>query len=224
MNNPCSSIDFDGLSLRPPKPTFVYLLVSYLLVFPLFRLFFRGRTKGTENVPKFGSLVVVANHGSHFDPPLIGHALGRPVSFMAKAELFRLPLLGQIIRMCGAYPVKRGASDREAIRTATTRLNQGWAIGVFLDGTRQEDGRCNSPLAGAALLAARSRSYLLPVAIVNSHRALGTRAMFPRLVPIHLRIGTPIPPPMSRKKFDLEEKTQELKNRINAMLDKGNVD
>ena len=162
--------------MTPPKPTFVYLLVSYLLVFPFFRFFFRGRTIGKEKVPKFGSLVVVANHGSHLDPPLIGHALGRPVSFMAKAELFRIPLLGQIIRMCGAC---------------------------------------------AALLAARSKSYLLPVAIINSHRALGIRSIFPRLVPIHLRIGNPIPPPTSRKKFELENKTEQLKRSINSMLDQG---
>ena len=221
MNNQNNSLGLNSSSLTPPKPTFVYLLVSYLLVFPFFRFFFRGRTIGKEKVPKFGSLVVVANHGSHLDPPLIGHALGRPVSFMAKAELFRIPLLGQIIRMCGAYPVKRGASDREAIRTATSRLNQGWAIGVFLDGTRQEDGRCNKPLAGASLLAARSGSYLLPVAIINSHRALGIRSIFPRLVPIHLRIGNPIPPPTSRKKFELENKTEQLKRSINSMLDQG---
>ena len=97
------------------------------------------------------------------------------------------------------------------------------AIGVFMDGTRQLDGRCNNPLAGAALLAARSGSHLLPVAILNSHRALGIRSIFPRLVPIHLRIGSPIPPPMSRKKIDLEHKTAELKIKINSMLDQGNI-
>ena len=115
-----------------PKPSLAYRLVSGLLVFPLFRGLFRGSTRGLHHVPKQGAVVVVSNHGSHFDPPLLGHALGRPVAFMAKAELFSIPLLGAVIRACGAYPVRRGASDREAIRTATARLMEGWATGVFL--------------------------------------------------------------------------------------------
>ena len=204
-----------------PRPSLTYRLVSAVLVFPLFRLLFRGRTLGNERVPMQGPVVVVANHGSHLDPPLLGHALGRPVAFMAKAELFGIPLLGPLIRACGAYPVRRGASDREAIRTATARLQDGWAIGVFLDGTRQKDGRVNHPMPGAALLSARSGAPLLPVAIINSHRALGTGKSWPRLVPIQLRIGEPIPAPASRRKPDLESTSMELQRRINALLDQG---
>jgi 1-acyl-sn-glycerol-3-phosphate acyltransferase len=203
--------------LRTPRPSLTYRLVSYLLVFPVYRLLFRGRTAGNANVPMEGALVVVANHGSHLDPPLLGHALGRPVAFMAKAELFRVPLLGPIIRACGAYPVARGASDREAIRTATDRLEQGWATGVFIDGTRQIDGRVNDPQAGAALLAARAGVPLLPVAIINSHR--GSRRA--RLVPVHIRIGTPIPPPASRRRADLDAATAACQAQINALLDQG---
>ena len=143
-----------ALVTRPPRPSLTYRLVSALLVFPLFRGLFRGRISGCQNVPMQGPLVVVANHGSHLDPPLLGHALGRPVAFMAKAELFAVPLLGSLIRALAAYPVKRGASDREAIRTATARLQEGWATGVFLDGTRQADGRVNQPMPGAASRAA----------------------------------------------------------------------
>ena len=205
--------------LKAPRPSLTYRLVSGLLVFPVFRMLFRGRTRGNDHVPMDGPLVVVANHGSHLDPPLLGHALGRPVSFMAKAELFRIPVLGHVIRACGAYPVKRGASDREAIRIATARLNEGWAIGVFLDGTRQSDGRVNQPMPGAALLAARSGAPLLPVAILNSHRALGTGRNLPRLVKLEMRIGEPIPAPSSRRKPDLEATTRELQRRINALLD-----
>ena len=210
-------------TIKAPQPSLAYRLVSGLLVFPVFRILFRGRTRGNGHVPMDGPLVVVANHGSHLDPPLLGHALGRPVSFMAKAELFSIPMLGRLIRACGAYPVKRGASDREAIRTATARLQEGWAIGVFLDGTRQENGRVNQPMPGAALLAARSGAALLPVAILNSHRALGVGRSRPRLVRLEMRIGIPVPAPSSRRKPELEATTRELQQRINALLDQGAV-
>ena len=75
----------------PPSPT--YRVVKWAFVTPLFRLFLRGRCRGMELVPLSGPLVVVANHGSHLDPPLLGHALPRPVSFMAKAELFKIPVI-----------------------------------------------------------------------------------------------------------------------------------
>ena len=209
----------DAPIVRTPEPSLTYRLVSGLLVFPLFRVLFRGSTQGLEHVPMEGPLVVASNHGSHLDPPLLGHALGRPVAFMAKAELFAIPLLGAVIRACGAYPVRRGASDREAIRTATAKLEQGWATGVFLDGTRQANGRVNNPLPGAALLAARSGAPLLPVAIVNSHRALGSGRIWPRLVPLQLRVGAPIPPPASRRRPDLDVTTAMLKERINDLLE-----
>ena len=202
-----------------PRPSLVYLLVSYLVVWPLFRLFFRGRVYGISNVPSSGPLVVVSNHGSHLDPPLLGHALGRPVAFMAKAELFRIPLLGKIIHACGAYPVKRGASDRAAIRVPTSKLNEGWAIGVFLDGTRQENGMVNSPLPGAAFLAARTGAKILPVAVVNSHKALPAKIAFPRFCQIKLRVGLPVSAPTSRTKKSLEITTELLQQSINSMLE-----
>jgi 1-acyl-sn-glycerol-3-phosphate acyltransferase len=204
-----------------PRPSLSYLAISYLLVFPIFRWLLRGRTAGNANVPPQGALVVVANHGSHLDPPLLGHALGRPVAFMAKEELFRVPLLGPIIRACGAYPVARGAGDREAIRVACQRLAQGWATGVFLDGTRQRNGRVNAPLHGAALLAARCGVPLLPVAILNSHRALGPEQSRLRPVPVHIRIGEPIPPPASRRREDLESTTRACQEAINRLIDEG---
>ena len=132
--------DLEKINKNSPRQSFVYSCVSYFFVFPIFRFLFRGQIIGISNLPKTGGVVVVSNHGSHLDPPLLGHGLGRPVAFMAKSELFKVPILSFIISACGAYPVKRGAGDREAIRNASDRLNEGWATGVFLDGTRQENG------------------------------------------------------------------------------------
>ncbi|WP_413679052.1 lysophospholipid acyltransferase family protein [Prochlorococcus sp. MIT 0916] len=204
-----------------PRQSFVYGCVSYLFVFPIFRFLFRGQTIGISNLPKTGGVVVVSNHGSHLDPPILGHALGRPVAFMAKSELFKIPILSLIISACGAYSVKRGAGDREAIRNASNRLSEGWATGVFLDGTRQENGRVNDPKAGAALLAARTGAPILPVAIVNSHRAFPKGSLLPRFVTIHLRVGELIQPPKTKKREDLTSITKEIQVSINSMLDKG---
>ena len=211
----------EKINTNRPRQSFFYGCVSYLFVFPIFRLLFRGQTIGISNVPKAGGVVVVSNHGSHLDPPILGHALGRPVAFMAKSELFKVPILSLIISACGAYPVKRGAGDREAIRNASNRLSEGWATGVFLDGTRQETGRVNDPKAGAALLAARTGSPILPVAIVNSHRAFPKGSILPRFVSIHLRVGELIHPPKTKKREDLISTTQEIQISINSMLDKG---
>ena len=209
------------INTKSPRQSFVYACVSYLFVFPVFRFLFRGKTIGISNLPQAGGVVVVSNHGSHLDPPILGHALGRPVAFMAKAELFRVPILSFIISACGAYPVKRGAGDREALRTASNRLIEGWATGVFLDGTRQENGRVNDPKAGAALLAVRTGCPILPVAIVNSHRAFPKSSFFPRFVSIHLKVGELIQPPPTRKREDLTSTTKEIQLAINSMLDKG---
>lgn len=206
--------------LHAAQASLPYHLMRWLVVWPFFRLLLRGRTEGRSSVPSEGGLVVVANHGSHLDPPLLSSAMGRPVAFMAKEELFRVPLLGPLIRACGAYPVARGAGDREALRTACRRLEEGWATGVFLDGTRQADGRVSRPLPGAALLAARTGRPLLPVAIINSHRALGPGGRF-KLVPVHVRIGTPIPPPASTRRADLDAVTEACQGQINRMLDQG---
>ena len=215
---------FDGakaINKDSPRQSFVYGCVSYLFVFPVFRFLFRGQTIGLSNVPKTGGVVVASNHGSHLDPPILGHALSRPVAFMAKSELFKVPILSYIISACGAYSVKRGAGDREALRTASSRLNEGWATGVFLDGTRQENGRVNDPKAGAALLAARTGCPILPVAIVNSHRAFPKGSILPRFIPIHLKVGELIQPPLTRKREDLVSTTKAIQFSINSMLDKG---
>ncbi|MFN9644935.1 MAG: 1-acyl-sn-glycerol-3-phosphate acyltransferase, partial [Cyanobacteriota bacterium] len=125
-----------------PEPNLPYRLMCWFMVLPVFRLLLRGRTAGLANVPGEGGLVVVANHGSHLDPPILGCALRRPVAFMAKEELFRVPVLGPVIRSCGAYPVARGAGDRGAVRAACERIADDYPGGwVTLKGDYYADHR-----------------------------------------------------------------------------------
>jgi len=101
----------------------IYQLVSKLFVLPIYKFVFRGHLIGRENIPKKDSFIMVSNHGSLLDPPFLGHALGRNISFMAKAELFEIPFLGFIIGACGAYPVKRGIADKNTIEIACKKLS-----------------------------------------------------------------------------------------------------
>ena len=196
----------------------IYQLVSKLFVLPIYKFVFKGHLIGRENIPQKNSFIMVSNHGSLLDPPLLGHALGRNISFMAKAELFKIPLLGFIIKACGAYPVKRGIVDKNTIKTACKKLSDNKCIGIFIDGTRQKNGRVNKPKQGAALLAFKNQKVLLPVAIVNSHRLMRIKFCIPLFSKIVIKVGKPIKPPQSSSRDDLNSVTMDLQDTINNLI------
>jgi len=196
----------------------IYELVSKLFVFPIYKFVFKGHLIGRENIPQKDSFIMVSNHGSLLDPPLLGHALGRNISFMAKAELFRIPFLGFIIKACGAYPVKRGIADKNTIKIACKKLSDDNCIGIFIDGTRQKNGRVNKPKQGAALLAFKNQKLLLPVAIVNSHRLIRFRCFIPLFSKIVIKVGKPVQPPQSSSRHDLNSVTMHLQDKINNLI------
>jgi len=196
----------------------IYQLVSKFFVFPIYKFVFQGSLIGRENIPQKDSFIMVANHGSLLDPPLLGHALRRNISFMAKAELFKIPVLGFIINACGAYPVRRGIADKNTIKTACEKLSNNNSIGIFIDGTRQKNGRVNRPKQGAALLAFKNQKLLLPVAIVNSHRLIRFKFCIPFFSKIVIKVGQPLEPPQSSSKDDLNSVTIKLQNNINSLI------
>ena len=196
----------------------IYQLVSKLLVFPIYKFVFRGCLIGRENIPQKDSFIMVSNHGSLLDPPLLGHALGRNISFMAKAELFKIPFLGFVIKACGAYPVKRGIADKNTIKIACNKLSDNKCIGIFIDGTRQKNGRVNKPKQGAALLAFKNQKLLLPVAIVNSHRLIRFKFCIPIFSKIVIKVGKPVQPPQSSSRDDLHSVTMLLQDKINNLI------
>ena len=196
----------------------IYQLVSKLFVLPIYKFVFKGQLIGRENIPQKDSFIMVSNHGSLLDPPLLGHALGRNISFMAKAELFKIPILGFVIKACGAYPVKRGIADKNTIKTACNKLSNNNCIGIFIDGTRQKNGRVNKPKQGAALLAFKNQKLLLPVAIVNSHRLVKYKFCIPFFSKIVIKVGKPVQPPRNSSKDDLNYVTMLLKDNINNLI------
>lgn len=172
-------------------------------------------------MPQQGGLVVVSNHASDFDPPILSSCVRRPVAYMAKEELFQVPVLSQAIRLYGAYPVKRGSADRSAIRAALASLAQGWAVGVFITGTRTPDGRVTDAKLGAAMIAAKAQAPLIPVSLWGTHAIFAKGSTLPRSVPLTVRIGDVLPPPKSTDRQELEAVTQHCTEQINTLHDLG---
>lgn len=131
-----------------------------------FHTFFRLEVSGTEHVPEHGAVILASNHISTLDPPLVGTPLKRVVRFMAKEELFKVPVLGFIIRNVGAFPVKRGGVSKESIRHALKLLGEGGVMGIFPEGTR--GGGMGKK--GAASLAMRSGATVVPVGIIGNYK------------------------------------------------------
>ena len=140
----------------------------------------RLRVYGAERVPLEGGLVVAANHFSWIDPPALGAASPRTLYFMAKVEAHRVPGLGQLMRSFGAFPVRRGESDREAVRTMRQIVRDGHALGLFVEGTRQRSGVPGPVQPGAAMVAINED---VPVSLCGDLRLVrvAARQLQPRL-------------------------------------------
>ncbi|MBD1995727.1 1-acyl-sn-glycerol-3-phosphate acyltransferase [Leptolyngbya sp. FACHB-541] len=206
---------------EPAVSLLLYHVFKWSVVSPMLHGYFRGRVYNAERVPKQGSLVVVANHASDFDPPILSCSVRRPVSYMAKEELFKVPVLSRAIQLYGAYPVKRGSPDRSAIRAALAQLEAGWAVGIFLQGTRTPDGRIPEPKLGAAMIAAKAQAPLLPVSLWGTEAITTKGDRLPNPVPLTIRIGEAIAPPASTNRAELESVTQQCVTAIHAMHDLG---
>lgn len=133
------------------------------------RLSSRLRVYGTQRVPGEGGCVIACNHFSWLDPAALGAACPRTIYYMAKVEAHRVPGLGQLIRAFGTFPVRRGESDREAVRTMRQIVKDGHALGLFVEGTRQRSGVPGDVQPGAAMVALQENVPIVPVAVYGSY-------------------------------------------------------
>jgi 1-acyl-sn-glycerol-3-phosphate acyltransferase len=120
---------------------------------------------GGERVPEHGPAVVASNHFGTIDPPLIGIYSRRTIYYMTKVELVSLPVFGEILHWCGAFGIRRGEADRDALRVARWLLREGHMVGMFVEGTRQRLGHPGPVLPGGVMLAMQEGVPILPVGI-----------------------------------------------------------
>lgn len=141
------------------------------VAFGVFKPWYRIEAIGLEHFPKEGGVLLCANHIHNFDPIIVGIMAPRPVHYMAKEEIFSVPVLGNIVRKCNAFPVKRGLSDREALRTGLKLLKDGQVFGLFPEGTRSKTGELGKGLSGAGFFALRSTASVIPCAIIGPYKS-----------------------------------------------------
>ncbi|HLU22628.1 MAG TPA: lysophospholipid acyltransferase family protein [Bacillaceae bacterium] len=145
--------------------SFAKMVVKSILK-PLYRI----EIKGVENFPMEGSVLLCANHIDNLDPPTVGVTAPRPIHFMAKAELFKYKWSKKLMTNINAFPVKRGMSDREALRTGLKYLKEGKVVGLFPEGKRSKNGEVGKGLAGAGFFALRSNAQIVPCAIIGPYK------------------------------------------------------
>ena len=195
----------------------LYQILSFTFC-AFFKLLFRAEILGRENLPAEGAVILAANHMSNWDPPLVAAFLARPVSYMAKLELFQIPVFGRAITACHAFPVKRGASDRGAIKAAVQVLKQGKCLGLFPEGTRSRDGKMHKAEAGVGLIASMTNAPVVPAAVVGTDHIFANGGYFPKVRVIY---GEPMHFTGDRKdKEQLSAFSQSIMERIAELKEK----
>lgn len=191
---------------------------------PVFRLIFRVRVNGLENVPAEGGILIASNHISMLDPILLGATIGRPIRFMAKSSLFRIPLLHGLLNLLGAFPINRGSADPASLRTAINSIKEGDAVGIYPQGTRykKKDPRETETRSGAGLIVYRAGCGVLPVSIkTKGYNVVPFRR-------VYINIGKPLShgeiAPSSPFKAEYGRSSEMIFSHILSLLDGGEND
>ncbi|OGI19076.1 MAG: hypothetical protein A3B68_07705 [Candidatus Melainabacteria bacterium RIFCSPHIGHO2_02_FULL_34_12] len=161
---------------------FYQYIVIYLLFIPVYYIFYRLKVYGKENIPKDKKpFIVMPNHLSNNDPPIVSTVVESPIAWMAKKELYSVPFLASAISKLGAFLVDRENVSKSTIKATKYIISKKWSVGVFLEGTRSKiPGRLGNPNLGSAYISNLNNVPILPVGIVGSNKLFG---------PITVRIG-----------------------------------
>jgi 1-acyl-sn-glycerol-3-phosphate acyltransferase len=176
---------------HPTRPNILWAGCRFFL-----RLFFvfwlRYRVRGLDRVPVEGGGLLLINHQSMLDPFLVGAPFERPVTYIARDSLFRIPVVGWILRHTYVMPIKRESAGTQSLRESVRRMKHGFLVGIFPEGTRTNDGSVGPMKPGFVALIRRSKLPVVPVGIAGAHESLPRSAWFPRPRRVCLVFGEPL--------------------------------
>lgn len=150
---------------------------------PIYGFIFRIEVEGAQHVPSEAPCIIAPNHYDNMDGLTVAYSLNRDFGFMAKEEMFRVPVLGWVFRKIGIFPIKRGRGDVGAVRTALHILEKGYLLLMFPEGKRSKDGKLSKPKSGVAYLAIKGEVPVVPTAISGKYRFRGR---------VHICFGEPM--------------------------------
>ncbi len=178
--------------------------------------YFRWEVRDRERVPAFGPVILVANHASYLDPPLIGAALKRDIHYLARASLFRHRLFGAVLRAVNCVPVDRERGSPAGLKGILQRLRAGGGVLLFPEGTRTFDGRLQPAEAGVGMLVIKSTCPVVPVRLLGTYEAYGRHIKFPRPRRVSIRFGLPLDFALVRKEAESRARAElkELYKRV----------
>lgn len=209
---------------RRPSSRWAYRAARRTVLVTLYP-YLRVQRQGAEHLDAEGPLIVAPVHRSNLDAPLVSVAGRRPMRFLAKQSLFDNRWFGGLVAALGAFPVRRGGADREALRVAAEILDAGQKLLVFPEGGRGSGPKVQGVFDGVSWLAAKTGASVVPVGVAGTEAAMPTGARFPRRVPVAIVVGPPVPPPeappearrVSRR--DRSRYSQTLADRLQSAFD-----
>lgn len=180
---------------------------TYRLGWTFFRtmlwIWLRWRYYNVERVPRTGRMILACNHASILDPPVVGSALHRQITYLARATLFDIPVVGWLFRRWNAIPIDRDGGNAAGLRIIIDRLNAGNGVILFPEGTRTRDGNLQPARSGIGLIVVKSTAPIVPVRTFGTFAAMGRNARFPRPKKVSVKFGHP----MNFEKLRAEAKT-----------------
>ena len=197
----------------------IFYYLNLFWVRALLMLITSRDVQGRENVPREGALIVASNHLSNGDPPILTVAVPRRIAWMTKAEWFKTPVIGPLFRWGGMIPVRRFEADLQALRQAQRPLRDGGALAMFPEGTRGGDKGLRAGEPGTALIALRTSTQIVPIAIWGTEHVKLPRDFF-RRTRAHVRFGKPFTLEASGRitRDDVARGTETIMREIAALL------